>query len=345
MKYVKYTVGVLLISIGVLFALFSFYRTGYKRFYAFEHERLNELINGSEYHDVLFLGSSRAYFHVNPKAVDSLAGLKSFNGGIEGGNILESNLILKCYLARHKAPKLVVIDVAAPSLNINTAPGFRPIFNPNRYYPFLDNPYVFNALKPYKNVHMLKYLPFTQITEADDVLKQASVMGAIGKKSVRADVETYEGYRERSNDTISFPFKKAYDVTNFKIEDEAVALLKETIELCKSKGIKVVLTYAPVYKLQDEILNPSFFPTLQQIGTAYNVPLWNYRASKIGSYHKLFQDEMHLNNRGALIYSLMLGQDIYNYMQGMAKQGTYDSSLLSLFEVYDNPNKEVLTSL
>lgn len=31
--------------------------------------------------------------------------------------------------------------------------------------------------------------------------------------------------------------------------------------------------------------------------------------------------------------------------QHLAKQGDYDSSLLSLFDVYDNPNKEVLTSL
>lgn len=345
MKYVKYSVAVLLVSFGLLFLCFQVYRAGYKRFYAFEHHRLEELINGNKYHDVLYLGSSRSYFHINPQAVDSITGLKSFNGGIEGGNILESNLILQCYLASHKVPKMVVIDVAAPSLNINTAPGFRPIFNPNRYYPFLDNPYVFNALKPYKNVYMLKYLPFTQITEADDVMKQATVMGNIGKESFGREVKTYEGYREWSNDTLNLPFKKAHLVTNFALEEEGVTLLKQTIELCKSKGIKVVLTYAPVYKLQDETMNPEFFPTLNKIAASYNIPFWNYRASKIGDYHKLFTDEMHLNNRGSLIYSLMLGHDIHNYIQGLAKQGNYDSSLLSLFDVYDNPNKEVLTSL
>lgn len=345
MKYFKYLAAVLIISALVLFGLYSFYKAGYKRYYAFEHARLSELINGNEYHDVLFLGSSRSYFHVNPRVIDSVTGIKTFNGGIEGGNILETNLILKCYLASHKSPKVVVIDLSAPSLNIMSAPGFRPIFNPNRYYPFLDNPYVFEALKPYKRVHLLKHLPFSQFTEADDVLKQAALMGNLGRGSLGSNINTYKGYRQQSSDTLRLPFKKQHSVTNFKIEDQGVALLKESIELCKSKGIKVIITYAPVYNSLDEDMNPEFFPTVEKICSAYSVPYWNYRKNMLSRYHKLFFDEIHLNDAGTYIYSLMLGKDISNHLQGFAKQGEYDSSLLSLFNRYNNSQGATLTKL
>jgi hypothetical protein len=345
MKYYKYLAAVLLVSGIVLFGLYGLYKVGYKRYYSFEHERLNELINGKKYHDVLFLGSSRSFFHVNPKVVDSVAGVSSFNGGIEGGNILETNLILKCYLASHQAPKVVVIDLSTPSLNINSAPGFRPIFNPNRYYPFLDNPYVFEALKPYKHVYMLKYLPFSQITEADDVLKQAAVMGYMGKESTRPGSQVYNGYRQRSNDTLTLPFKKQHTTTNYGIEEQGVALFKETLEICKNKGIKVVVTFAPVYNANNQDLNPEFFPTVQKICAEYSVPFWSYKDNLLSRHHKLFFDEIHLNDAGTYIYSLMLGKDITNHLQGLAKQGEYDSSLLSLLDRYNNDHKEVLTSL
>lgn len=341
MKYFKYFAWVLSISTVLLFTLYNLYKAGFKRFYAFENERLEELINGKETHDILFLGSSRSYFHVDPRVIDSVTHSKSYNGGIQGGNILESHLILQCYLASHKKPKLVVIDIATPSLNIETAPGFRPIHNPHRYFAFLDNPYVFNALKPYHNVFMLKYLPFTQITEADDIMKQATVMGNLGKKSVGDEVVRYHGYRQRSNDTIQLPFKKAYPVTNFAIEEKGVAFLKQAIELCQSQGIKVVLTYAPVYRFNDEEINPEFFPTVEKIAATYNVPFWNYRPYRIGKYHQLFIDEMHLNDRGTYIYSLMLAKDINNQLQGIAHHGDYDSSLLSLLDMYDKAYQEV----
>jgi hypothetical protein len=194
---------------------------------------------------------------------------------------------------------------------------------------------------------MFKYLPFTQITEADDILRQSTFWGNFGKQSFSDDA-TYRGFRPRNNDTLQFPLRRVYLVTNFGIEEEGITYLKETIELCQEKGIKVVLTFAPVYQLNEKELNPEFFPTINKIAAAYNIPFWNYKDDKIGAYHKLFSDEIHLNNSGIYIYSAMLGKDINNHLQGLARSGMYDSSFNALYrnlDVVKDNNIQALTKL
>src|SRR5687767_3533259 len=108
MKYVKLLIIVPLACLLVLTVLYSFYSKGYERYYSFEHERMKEIIEGKNNYDILFIGSSRTYYQVNPRIVDSITKLSSFNAGSDAANLLEMNLFLQCYLKSHQAPKVVV---------------------------------------------------------------------------------------------------------------------------------------------------------------------------------------------------------------------------------------------
>jgi len=306
MKFIKYFLLVLFVCISLLALIFVFFRKGYNTYFSFEQSRLKQIINGKGYYDALFVGSSRTYYHINPKIIDSVLNLRSFNGGIDGANLFEINMILKCYLASHPAPRYVIADLPASAFEIAEA----PIWNPNIYFPFLNNEIVFNSLRPSKRVYLLKYLPFLQITEWDDFLRQGAFAGLAGKEKPLAP--HYKGYLESGTDTIPLPFKMTYLTTDFPVNPDGTALLEEMIKICKKNNIRLVITYAPVYKLKDEKMNPAFFPTLKYICDTSHIPFLSYRYLSINNNHLLFRDEHHLNKHGADIFTTLLAEDLKN---------------------------------
>ena len=304
MKYIKYVIILLVSGIVVLSLLYGLYQEGYKKFYAFENSRLKEMIKGSTNYDIIFIGASRTYYHVNPAVIDSITHKCSFNLGFEGCNLLEMNLALQTYVKAHKAPEMVVVDVPMLGFAVNR----QPFFNPNIYYPYLDQPIIYNALKPYKRVFMLKHFPFLRFMETDDMLRQNAVLGFLGKKNT--DNRThYKGFITFGTDTVSLPLIRRYTFV-YEIDQIGINLLNKIITTCKTNNIKIVLTYAPEYHYWDESINKNFFPTLQKIAAEQNIPFWDYRKEQLCHDHTLFIDEHHLNEKGANLYSRILANDL-----------------------------------
>ncbi len=80
---------------------------GYRKF----NMKFTELFEGHTNHDVLFLGSSRVYYLINPKIIDSVCGVDSYNAGIDGGNLFEFKTSFDAYLQNHPSPRLVVLNI------------------------------------------------------------------------------------------------------------------------------------------------------------------------------------------------------------------------------------------
>jgi hypothetical protein len=280
--------------------IYHLYIKGYNKYYSFDREHLNEIIYGKSYHDILFIGSSRTMHQVNPKLVDSITQLDSYNAGIEAANLLEMNLILECYLKNHKPPKLLVADLAISCFAIKRL----PFFNPNLYYQYLDNENVYKALTPYKHVSLLKYFPFLQLTEANDLLKQNAILGYLKKKDPSTKV-FYKGYADYGTDTLADPSHRK-DISNYPIDNEGIAFLKNIVRICQQKKIDLVFTYAPEYNPDNHLYNPNFFPTISNLCVTCNIPFWDFRNEKICNNHRLFIGEHHLNHFGAEIYSKII---------------------------------------
>lgn len=94
------------------------------------HKILNkwdDIHNNKNKYDFLILGSSRAYSGYNPKIIDSVLGVNSYNMGTPSQDIAETYYILKeifCY----QKPKVVVLDNFIESTDTNIS-----------YYPILTN--------------------------------------------------------------------------------------------------------------------------------------------------------------------------------------------------------------
>jgi hypothetical protein len=303
-KWLKYSTAFVLICIGILFLFFFLFRTGYNRYYSHENGMLEETINGNHDYDILLLGSSRTCYHINPKVVDSVTQMSSYNVGIAGAKFPEMIMILQCYLKNHKPPKYLIMDIPHAGFD----PDQRPIYNPNMYYPYLDNDIVYNSLKSESRVGLLKHLPFLQLTEADDAMRQGAILGLLGGKSLN-DSEFYKGYLQNGTDTLKLPFKKSFKNINKPVREEGIALFKQIIEICKKNNIKILAMYPPVYKFSNEDMNPEFFPKAEEVCKTYGIPFINYWQIPMSQDHTLFQDEIHLNKSGADIFSEIIAKD------------------------------------
>lgn len=291
-------------SFLVLTILWIPLKQGYQQYYRFEQNKLKEIISGSAKIDLLFIGSSRTFYHVNPRIIDSTLQLNSFNAGIDGARLLEMDMVLRCFLAVHEKPSCVVLDISTSSFDISR----NPIFNPNIYYPFLGDSIVYNSLSPYKRVGLMKAFPFLAVAEWDDILKAGALKGVFGKTQPLAP--NYKGFLESGRDTMRLPFKRTFLKTDYAIRPEGKRLLDEIIMICRNNDIKLFFTYAPISILDDSKINPDFFPTLTEITTLNNIPFLNYSHLELSNNHKLFRDEHHLNSYGAAIYSRKLAEDL-----------------------------------
>lgn len=305
MKYL-----ILLFFILALTLYISFFRIGYSNYYSIDQKMLAEKINGTEKHDVLFFGSSRTFYQINPKVVDSVMQMRSFNAGIAGANLMEMNMILQCYLKTHQRPKYIVMDIAWTSFDIES----RPFFDPNIYYSFLNDETVYNALKPYKNVFLLKHLPFLQLTEADDLIRQQAFLGLLGEKKYTPD-DYFKGHLQNTNDTLKLPFKASFSSFTNPVTEKGIGYLKQIITTCKENNIPLMIIYPPVYNYQDKDITPEFFPTINEICKTYNIRFLNYREISLSTDHRLFKDEMHLNQKGSNLFSAILAKDLLKTMQ------------------------------
>lgn len=305
MRRLKYITLSILICLVVSYLLYFIYKRGYNHHYANEIALMNERLNGNEPYDLLILGSSRTVHQVNTRIIDSIAGVNSFNAGLAGIKLMEMNTILECYLQSHRAPNLLVMDLPPGSFDSRIF----PFFNQNHYYPFLDNEIVYNNLKNHRPVFLLKHLPFLQLTEINDEMRQRAVSGLMGTQYSQPE-DRYKGYSPPSTDTIGLPYTKHEPGVSAPIDEEGIGYLKKTIALCKSRNIPLMLILPPAYKALELELNPDFFTTARKICEEEGVILKDYRDLPIKDDHRLFRDQTHLNRKGADIFTAFVAEDI-----------------------------------
>jgi len=268
-----------------------------------------------EQNDVIFIGNSRTYVQIDPRKVDSVSGLRSYNLGLDGCNVPFFYMALSKYLQCHPAPGYVVIN--ADFAGFNTT---EKVYNYPDYQEYLGDSLVAACLMPYyaefRHGLLARFSLFMEINSKPDEEKIASLMyhvkGIKSKdKGVQADLKrgfspstNMWGTQQHKIDSYKSPFTS-----------QGLDLLRQTIGICKSKGIKVILVCPPLFKDYHSIIvnYDTIRDSLQSIANQYKVPYWIYADSYLGNTTDYFYNVEHLNATGAGIFSQMLGDDIRKY--------------------------------
>lgn len=300
----------LVISLLFISAFYLLIDKGQKKFHSHKYGRVREIFQDTARYDILFLGSSRTHGGIYPRIIDSVTGKKSYNGGVEGGNLYEFKLTLDGYLFHHPAPQLVVLNIDPPSFDLE-----RKMFFPLQYFEELRNPALEQAFKSNKQFkfHIIRYVPFMRLMYFDDYSKSMALRGLMGSSELTQFGNAIEdnGFLSLGNSILdtssSIPFQKS----DLKIEQSGLNALSAIIDTCKSRNIRIVFGYAPEYNFTWEKSFNNFSVFLQTIDSfkrMHHIPFYRDDSLSICRDPKNFAGYAHVNTSGAIQYSRILGE-------------------------------------
>ena len=239
--------------------------------------------------DVLVFGSSRAIDHYVPEIFETSLKMSFYSAGRDNTGILYQAAVLKSVLKRY-TPKIIILDF----------PGFE---TGEREYDRLS------VLLPYYRTHEeirriieLKS-PFEKIKLLSNIYPFNSqiLLTAIGNleinKTKKADNHSYiADYEEWKIEIDSIPNSIACT-----IDSTIIACFREFIADAKKSGAKVFVVYSPIFQKYDKNQE---IDICNRICSSEHVPFWDFSKDTLFLQNKqLFKDVLHLNHKGAMIFS------------------------------------------
>ena len=257
----------------------------------------NNIVGGSLNSDTWILGSSRALVQYNPRILDSILKISSYNLGCNAQFIF---LDIQCYqIAReyNPKPKYILLDLAYPSLTMEKAPISRYF-----YMPYINERKFRKIVKNNDNISSsYLYVPcYRYWTEKNNDMWYKN-----------DDAPEYRGSKIKKCNWISTELSEIESI-QYKCEPEAIDYLESFIYECKEDSISVILIHSPFQrdgfeKIQEhnEMLN-----LFRSIANRNGVPFLDYTNDPICYDTMNFYNAMHLNAHGADIFSAKLSHDL-----------------------------------
>ena len=247
--------------------------------------------NKSQLHDIVFVGSSRAYRGYSPFIFEKY-NYNCFNLGTSAQSIKNTYFVIKHYINILNC-KLLLVDVFAGSFTKNQLESssdlIENIDNPKAAYEIATHNFDVRTI----NIASLRYL-----TETDAAyFKKIDYVG--------------KGYSSNT-DSMSLEKKKQFFEKvklihkKIKIEEEQIEYFNKIIDLCISKNVKVVIVHSPVSYFYNYEIHQPFIDLLMPQINKNNIVFYDF--SKCDSINTAdhFYDDSHLNQAGVEIFNKQL---------------------------------------
>lgn len=247
--------------------------------------------------DILIFGSSRGEGHYIPQIIKDSTGLECFNTSLGGEGVFYSYALLTNIISRYN-PKIVVFDL---SPNV--------VFDPAA----IDK---LSILLPYHNLNkeiqtvvelkgiFEKYKLWSSIYPYNSLL--VNILTGIFKGEKGPQI--LKGYKPEFG-SISYEVKEVKDEGFRKIDNIQIVYFKKFMRLCTEKNISVFVIVSPKYYKAPEYSET--VSEFKKITSAYNqVFIDDFYSRGISDNPKYFKDPIHLNNKGAELFSRRIAGNI-----------------------------------
>jgi hypothetical protein len=247
--------------------------------------------------DLIFLGSSKASDQFIPSVITNRTGMSAYNLGFPGQGLKFSYVQLFEIIKRYN-PKIVLLDVAP---NIILDPESQEKFKLLLPY-FKRDTLMYNAITNGKVIEKLKFL-------SSIYPYNSSILDLIRGSYFRKYKDTLNGFEPLDGvlDTTDIIFKvnRQFNVSN--IPYSKIIYLKEIIKICTKNNIRIIIVISPIYKPNEnfdemisKIRNIALCQSKQTI-------FWDMSKDSVFlSERELFHDNIHLNYKGARLYSSII---------------------------------------
>lgn len=250
--------------------------------------------------DIVILGPSRACHHYNTTLLlDSINKYSNtyysgYNAGLDAQFINASCLVIESLLERY-TPKMIVLDVIDYELK-------------HEKNKKMDLGYMSNCSPFYGKVEVVKKY-FDRMGSRERLLVRSGLYRfndkvlRIARTILKSDTKPNDGFEPLFGKSVN---KSNVDYFVSPVTDEySENNLRRVIQLCKDKGVRLILVSSPRYrpKLNNELI--------RSLSIEYDILYIDiYNSDYFNNHPELFNDETHLNNDGATIYTQMFFEEL-----------------------------------
>lgn len=304
-EFFKYCLTVVLITGIVSAGFFHAVNKGLRRQKTDIYGKLNELVESHDPLDIAFIGSSRVNMTVDPRVIDSVTGLRSFNFGFDGANIIDFDMHLDAFLAAHPRPKLIVLNLDPKMFNVRTTMKVPP----SKYLPYIRHAEIYDSLKQYSNWPVVaRYMPFVSTSFYTDAIVYQSIQGYIAPN--RKVPNYYKGFSPLEKVWLNAD-KSMVNVLTVEYTPKGIALFKSLLQKIHARNIPLYLMYSPQYDAPAfEAQHQTLMNILRLAAAPESYEIHDYTTMSICKDKDYFFDAAHLNTQGAELFSVQLGSDL-----------------------------------
>lgn len=256
----------------------------------------NDILHTDIDADVLIMGNSRAWVQYSPYILDSILNVRSYNVGIDGSAFNRQKARYDIYrYYKHSKPKYIIQNVEY--FTFKKSIGYeREQFMPYLMYPYFrhrimeEEPFSFAELF----IPMYRYY-----------------MSNVYEEYTKYDPKLHKGYAGKNLEWDGSELAKQQPYFE-EIDSVTYNMFVEYVEQTKKEGIQLIMVYAPIYtKATKLILNhEEIHQHYRTLSAKYNIPLLDYSNWYVSNDTTYFYNAMHLNWKGAELFSTQLAHDL-----------------------------------
>ena len=264
----------------------------------------NDIYNSDIQADVLIMGSSRAYVQFNPRILDSVLQVNSYNLGMDG-RAVESQVI-KYHIYRRKQktkPQLVLFEVYQGTMDVSN--GYQRL----QFVPYLTDANLWWQTRRLEGfswaddvIPCWRYRNYIQ--DVKEIINGTSFYCCPEQKA-------YKGFCDYDKPWDGSMLARI-DTIVYSREPEAIAEVERFLEECHREQIQVAFVIAPYYieatrKIEDL---DGWYRMISAIAEPFDVPILDYTYDSLSYDTTYFYNASHLNREGAALFTKKLAHDL-----------------------------------
>jgi len=255
--------------------------------------------------DILFQGTSRVLYMMNPAIVTEKTGYSCYNSGVLATDIKNHITMLSLYLEHNRKPRYIFQEITPYYLGKDRDAEY-PSFN---YIPYLDDEIISGYVSRFdKRLSTLNHFPLMKYSYYNSKVITDVIAGFTscwrGSKE-RKSANGFE-YLDREWDGKWEAFKKAnpngYEV---KVDTTILNLYSEYIQLVKSQNIPLIFYEAPVWSesLPFTLNRPQMLAVIDSLCQANSVLFLKFDTLEMCRHKEYFFNSTHTTPQGTDIFS------------------------------------------
>lgn len=279
---------------------------GLRKSNAFEFNELTMIHNSQIDANLIINGSSKALCQFDPKIIDEMLSVKSYNFGMNGTGLELQNLVYNLYRKYNKKPDYIIQVVSSGTLKET-----ENMHEFKRYSPYLNDSLVREkalVLNGFNKVDL--YIPFIKYSGFSIEIING-IFNFIGIKLPSDKNKKYKGYFSHNaqwNNSFE-KFKEKYpNGLELIIDKELIELLDTSVKKAIQEGTNYIMIYPPTYyEAQLYITNrEGIINIYKEIAINNNIIFLDFSSDELTKSKEYFYDSQHLNKKGAELFTKKL---------------------------------------